>query len=231
MPRSYKWSLTLMFPHQNSVCNSPLLHTSHVPCPPTAPWFDHWMIFRDYRSWSSSSCSLLHSSSVVVTNIFLNTLSSSTLRLFWKYSFHALWFVFIYGTNIMHKLQTQLTARSANPSPRVSVYLSPCSSYTKYKTYCYIATHTRSSQWLQQSAVKFYLPNAVLNKLAFKTNTVCLCSSRNIKDQVSHPYKKTDKIVTLHILIFMYFLQQTGPTVAGVPWVKLMINWKEWRRK
>ena len=34
MLRSYKWSLSLMFPHQNSVCNSALLHTSHV-TPPT----------------------------------------------------------------------------------------------------------------------------------------------------------------------------------------------------
>jgi hypothetical protein len=40
------------------------------------------------------------------------------------------------------------------------------------------------------------------------SNTLSLFSSLNIKDQVSHPYRTTDKIVVLCILIFNYFRQQ-----------------------
>jgi hypothetical protein len=30
-------------------------------------------------------------------------------------------------------------------------------------------------------------------------------SSLNVREQVSHPYRTTDKIIVLHILIFMFF--------------------------
>ncbi|PNF36932.1 hypothetical protein B7P43_G08055, partial [Cryptotermes secundus] len=43
------------------------------------------------------------------------------------------------------------------------------------------------------------LPNS-LNTLF--SNTLSLCSSLNIRDQVSHPYRTTGKIVVLYILIF-----------------------------
>jgi hypothetical protein len=35
-------------------------------------------------------------------------------------------------------------------------------------------------------------------------NTLSLCSSLNVKDQVSRPYKTTGKIIVLYILIFMF---------------------------
>jgi len=154
-PMSYKWSISLMFHHQNSVCTSPLSHTSHVPRPPP-PWFDQRIILGDSRSWSSSLCIRLHSLSVVGTNIFLSSLSSSTLSLFWKYSFHVLWFILIFETNTMHKLQTLLRVWSAKTPKcfRKSV-LSSCSSYTRFKTYYSTAHNTRSTQWIQQSAAKF----------------------------------------------------------------------------
>jgi hypothetical protein len=36
------------------------------------------------------------------------------------------------------------------------------------------------------------------------SNTISLCYSLNIRDEVSHPYKTTGKIIVLYILIFMF---------------------------
>jgi hypothetical protein len=35
-------------------------------------------------------------------------------------------------------------------------------------------------------------------------NTLSLCSSLNVRDQISHPYRTTSKIIVLYILIFMF---------------------------
>src|SRR5215469_580877 len=43
-------------------------------------------------------------------------------------------------------------------------------------------------------------PNTLLNTLF--SNTLSLCSSLNVSDQVSHPYKTTGKIIVLYVLIF-----------------------------
>ena len=45
-------------------------------------------------------------------------------------------------------------------------------------------------------------PNILLNTLFSKT--LSLCSSLNVSDQVSHPYKTTGKILVLYILIFKF---------------------------
>ena len=45
-------------------------------------------------------------------------------------------------------------------------------------------------------------PNTLLNTLF--SNTLSLCSSLNISDQVSHPYKTTGKIIILYNLIFKF---------------------------
>ena len=45
-------------------------------------------------------------------------------------------------------------------------------------------------------------PNILLNTLF--SNTLNFLSSRNVSDQVSHPYKTTDKIIVLYILIFKF---------------------------
>jgi hypothetical protein len=44
-------------------------------------------------------------------------------------------------------------------------------------------------------------PNVLLNALF--SNTLSLCSSLNVRDQVSHPYRTSGKIIVLYILIFM----------------------------
>jgi len=36
------------------------------------------------------------------------------------------------------------------------------------------------------------------------SNTLSFLSSRNVSDQVSHPYKTTGKIIVLYILIFNF---------------------------
>jgi hypothetical protein len=41
------------------------------------------------------------------------------------------------------------------------------------------------------------------------TNTLSLYSSLNIRHQVTHPYKTTEKIIVLHSLFFYDFRQQT----------------------
>src|SRR5215510_4829033 len=45
-------------------------------------------------------------------------------------------------------------------------------------------------------------PNTLLNTLF--SNTLSLCSSLNVSDQVSHPYKTTGKIIVLYNLIFKF---------------------------
>ena len=45
-------------------------------------------------------------------------------------------------------------------------------------------------------------PNILLSTLL--SNTLSLCSSLNVSDQVSHPYKTTRKITVLYILIFNF---------------------------
>src|SRR5215510_11904288 len=46
-------------------------------------------------------------------------------------------------------------------------------------------------------------PNTLLNTLL--SNILSLCSSLNVSDQVSHPYKTTGRIIVLYILIFKFF--------------------------
>ena len=45
-------------------------------------------------------------------------------------------------------------------------------------------------------------PNILLNTMF--SNTLSFLSSRNVNDQVSHPYKTTGKIIVLYILIFTF---------------------------
>jgi hypothetical protein len=49
----------------------------------------------------------------------------------------------------------------------------------------------------------FFGQNIFLSPLF--SNTLSLCSSFNVKDQVSHPHKTTSKIILLYMLIFTFF--------------------------
>jgi len=56
-------------------------------------------------------------------------------------------------------------------------------------------------------------PNILLNTLF--SNTLSFLSSRNVSDQVSHPYKTTGKIIVLYILIFKKSEVRSGKHVLG----------------
>jgi hypothetical protein len=57
--------------------------------------------------------------------------------------------------------------------------------------------------FLQPPVTSFLFgPNILLNTLV--SNTLSLCSSLYVRDQVSHPYRSTGKIIVLYILIFMF---------------------------
>ena len=58
-PGSYKWSLSLGFPHQNSVYTSNVTHTCYMPGASHSSRFDHQLLGEQYRSLSSSLCSFL----------------------------------------------------------------------------------------------------------------------------------------------------------------------------
>ena len=57
-PRSPLWSLSLRFPHQDSIHSPLLAHTRHMPSPSHSSRFYHP---HKYKSFSSSLCNFLHS--------------------------------------------------------------------------------------------------------------------------------------------------------------------------
>ena len=84
-PGSPQWSLSLRFPHQNPVYVSPLPHKRYMPHPShSSRFYNPHELGREYRSFSSSFCSFLHSpvtSSLLSPNTLPNTLFSDTLSL------------------------------------------------------------------------------------------------------------------------------------------------------
>ena len=82
-PRSPQWSLSLLFPYQDPI--HPLSSAKRATCPVHLILLDfitRTILGEEYKSFSSSLCNLLHSpvtSSLLDTNILLNTMFSNTL--------------------------------------------------------------------------------------------------------------------------------------------------------
>ena len=82
-PRSPQWSLSLRFPHQDPI--HPLSSPIRATCPVHLILFDfitRTILGEEYKSFSSSICSLLHSpvtSSLLGLNILLNTMFPNSL--------------------------------------------------------------------------------------------------------------------------------------------------------
>jgi hypothetical protein len=64
-------------------------------------------------------------------------------------------------------------------------------------------------------------PNTLLSTLF--SNSLSLCDSLNVRDQVSHPYRTTDKIRVLYISIFMFF-NNRQEDIKVLDWMVTSIN-------
>jgi hypothetical protein len=80
--------------------------------------------------------------------------------------------------------------------------LFPNASYMPHPSHPPWLHHSNYKLWnssLRSFLQSLFGPN-ILNILF--SNTLSLCSSLNVRDQVSHPYRTTGKIIVLYILIF-----------------------------
>jgi hypothetical protein len=75
-----------------------------------------------------------------------HTANPVTVLKFWNCSFHEFCFIFIYKTNLMHELQTHLKVQSFTAPTCFATFLpSSGSSYTKFKTCCYITDYIHNT--------------------------------------------------------------------------------------
>ena len=94
-------------------------------------------------------------------------------------------------------------------------FLAPLTCYmpspSHYSLFCHLTILDEQYRSLSSSLCNFLHspitpsllgPNILLNTLF--SNTLSLCSSLNVSDQVSHPYKTTGKIIVLYIIIFKF---------------------------
>jgi hypothetical protein len=82
--------------------------------------------------------------------------------------------------------------------------------------------------FLQPITSSLFHPNMLLSTLF--SNTLSLCRSLNVGDQVSFPHRTTGKIIVLYIIIFTFFRQQTrrqkvlGWLVASITQFNLLLT-------
>jgi len=83
----------------------------------------------------------------------------------------------------------------------------------------YISLSSSSSSFLHSPVTSSLLgPNILLNTLF--SNTLSLCSSLSVSDQVSHPHK-TRKIIVLYILIFIFLDSKLAQALVALLYVFL----------
>jgi hypothetical protein len=56
------------------------------------------------------------------------------------------------------------------------------------------------------------------------STTLRLYSSLNVREQTSHPYRTTGKIIDYYILIFMFFERRLDWMVASTAWIQSPLN-------
>jgi hypothetical protein len=78
---SSKWSPSLRLSHQSTVCTSPFSHTDYMYRQSHSSRFDIRIVFgEEYRSWSVSLCSLIHSP---FTSSLGRNVNSNSIKLTW----------------------------------------------------------------------------------------------------------------------------------------------------
>jgi hypothetical protein len=115
-----------------------------------------------------------------------------------RLGFHSRLFPFWLSTNNLH----------ASFSPPFVLHFPSISFTFTWASQFYFAKSKKKKDEAPRYAILSTLPS--LHPSPFQifstapcSQTPCLCSSLNIRDQVSHPYRTTRNIIALYILIFM----------------------------
>jgi hypothetical protein len=85
-------------------------------------------------------------------------------------------------------------------SPSCMLYM-PCQSHPHWLDH---SNYTWRSVQVMKLLIMQFPPTSYHFLSILSSNTLSLCSSPNVRDQVSHPYNNTGKIVVLYIHIFTF---------------------------
>ena len=84
-PRSPQWSPSLQFPHQDPIHPLLVTHTRHMPSPSHSSRFYYRTILgEEYKSFSSSLCSLLHSIIIIIIQQHVSVTPVTTIRVYYN---------------------------------------------------------------------------------------------------------------------------------------------------
>jgi hypothetical protein len=90
----------------------------------------------------------------------------------------------------------------------------PCLDYSNCSWWrvCYEVPHYA----VFSNFISVHLPSVQISSSALFSNTLGSCFFLNVRDEVSHPYKTTGKIIVLHILIFTFFGSRQKTKYSGL---------------